>query len=39
MCEYDCDTYYDEIVVTLEEVTHAIKKLDSNKACWSDGIC
>ena len=34
VCEYDCDTPYDEIVVTVEEVTNAIKKLDVNK----DGI-
>ena len=39
MSEYDCDTSYDEIVVTVEEVTNAIKKLDINKACGSDGIC
>ena len=30
MCEYDCDTSYDEIVVTVEEITNAIKKLDIN---------
>ena len=35
VCKYDCDTSYDEIVVTVEEVTNAIKKLDVNK----DGIC
>ena len=39
VCEHDCDTPYDEIVVTVDEVTNAIKKLDINKACWSDGIC
>ena len=39
MCEYDCDTSYDEIMVTVEEVTNAIKKLDIHKACGSDGIC
>ena len=39
MCEHDCDTSYDEIVVTVEEVTNAMKKLDVNKACGSDGIC
>ena len=39
VCEYDCDTPYDEIVVTVEEVTNAIKKFDINKACGSDGIC
>ena len=39
MCEYDCNTSYDETVVTVEEVTNAIKKLDINKACGSDGIC
>ena len=38
-CEYDCDTSYDEIVVTVEEVTNAIKKLDVNKSSESDGIC
>ena len=38
-CEHDCDTPYDEIVVTVDEVTNAIKKLDINKACGSDGIC
>ena len=38
-CEYDCDTFYDEIVVRVEEVTNAIKKLDVNKASGSDGIC
>jgi len=30
VCEYDCDTPYDEIVVTVEEITNAIKKLDIN---------
>lgn len=38
-CEYDCDTSYDEIIVSIEEVTNAIKKLDVNKACGSDGMC
>ena len=26
-------------MVTVDEVTNAIKKLDINKACGSDGIC
>ena len=26
-------------MVTVEEVTNAIKKVDVNKACGSDGIC
>ena len=30
---------YEELVVSIEEVTHAIEKLDLNKACGSDGIC
>ena len=34
-----CDTPYEELVVSIEEVTHAIEKLDLNKACGSDGIC
>ena len=38
-CEYGCDTPYEELVVSIEEVTHAIEKLDLNKACGSDGIC
>ena len=38
MCEYDCNICYDEIMVTVEEVTNAIKKLDVNNACGSDGI-
>ena len=38
-CEYGCDTPYEELVVFIEEVTHAIEKLDLNKACGSDGIC
>ena len=38
MCEYDCEISYDEIVVPVEEVTKAIKKLDLYKACGSDGI-
>ena len=29
----------EELVVSIEEVTHAIEKLDLNKACGSDGIC
>ena len=29
--------YYEERVVSIEEVTHAIEKLDFNKACGSDG--
>ena len=33
------DTFHDEIVVTVEEVTNAIKKLDVNHTCGSDGIC
>ena len=37
-CEYDCDTSYDEIVVTVEEVTNAIKKFDVNNACGSEHI-
>ena len=37
--EYGCDTPYEELVVSIEEVTHAIEKLDLNKACGSDGIC
>ena len=37
-CEYDCNICYDEIVVTVEEVTNTIKKLDVNHACGSDGI-
>ena len=36
--EYGCDTSFEEIVVSIEEVTHAIEKLDLNKACGSDGI-
>ena len=35
-CSY---SYYEELVVSIEEVTHAIEKLDLNKACGSDGIC
>ena len=38
-CEYGCDTPYEELVVSIEDVTHAIEKLDLNKACGSDGIC
>ena len=38
-CEYGCDTPYMELVVSIEEVTHAIEKLDLNKTCGSDGIC
>ena len=38
-CEYGCDTPYEELVVSIEEVTHATEKLDLNKACVSDGIC
>ena len=38
-CEYGCDTPSEELVVSIEEVTHAIEKLDLNKACGSDGIC
>ena len=38
-CEYGCDTPYEELFVSIEEVTHAIEKLDLNKACGSDGIC
>ena len=38
-CEYGCDKPYEELVVSIEEVTHAIGKLDLNKACGSDGIC
>ena len=34
-----CDTPYEELVVSIEEVTHAIEKLDLNKPCGSDGIC
>ena len=37
--EYGCDTTYKELVVSVEDVTHAIEKLDLNKACGSDGIC
>ena len=39
MCEFNCDTPYDEIVVTVEEVTNAIKKFDVNKACGSYDMC
>ena len=28
-----------ELVVSIEEVMHAIEKLDLNKACGSEGIC
>ena len=35
-CEYECDMSYDEIVVTVDEVTIAFKKLGISKACWSD---
>ena len=38
-CEYGCDTPYEELVVSIEEVTHAIENLDLIKACGSDGIC
>ena len=38
-CEYGCDAPYEELVVSIEKVTHAIEKLDLNKACGSDGIC
>ena len=38
-CEYGCDAPYEERVVSIEEVMHAIEKLDLNKACGSDGIC
>ena len=38
-CEYGCDTSYEELVVSIEEVTHAIEKLGLNKACGGDGIC
>ena len=38
-CEYGCDTPYEELVVSSGDVTHAIEKLDLNKACGSDGIC
>ena len=34
-CEYGCDMPYEELVVSIEEVTHAIEKLDLNKACGS----
>ena len=35
-CEYGCDTPYEELVVSIEEVMHAIEKLE---AYGSDGIC
>ena len=38
-CEYGCDTPYEELVVSIEEVTHAIEKLDLHKACGNDDIC
>ena len=38
-CEYGCGTPYEELVVSIEEVTHAVEKVDLNKACGSDGIC
>ena len=38
-CEYGCDAPYEELVVSIEEATHAIEKLDVNKACGSDGVC
>ena len=28
-----------ELLVSIEDVTHAIEKLYLNKACGSDGIC
>ena len=31
-CEYNCDTSYEDLEVSAEEVTHAIKKLNFNKA-------
>ena len=31
--------HYEELVVSIEEVTHAVEKFDLNKACGSDGIC
>ena len=34
-CEYGCDAPYEELVVSIEEVTHAVEKLDLNKACGS----
>ena len=37
-CQYKCDTSYEDLEVSAEEVTHAIKKLDVNKACGSDGV-
>ena len=37
--EYGCDTPYGELVVSIEEVTHAIENLDLNKARESDDIC
>ena len=37
-CEYGCDAPFEELVVYIEEVSHAIEKLDLNKACGSDGI-
>ncbi len=38
-CEYGRDAPYEELVVSIEEVTHAIEKLDLNIVCGSDGIC
>ena len=38
-CEYDCATSYEELVVSIDEITHAIEMPDLNKACGSDGIC
>ena len=29
---------YDELVLSSEEIMHTLEKLDSNKACGSDGI-
>ena len=37
-CEYNCDTSYEDLDVTAEEVTDVIKKLDVNKACGPDGV-
>ena len=37
--EYESDTFYAKIMVTVEEVTNAIKRLDGNKACGADDIC
>ena len=36
--EYNCDTSYEDLKISAEKITHAIKKLDVNKTYGSDGV-